>query len=326
MNVQPSASRLPGDEPITLRALAIGALSPRPLAVENGSPGPGAQALARGVRAISESGAFHSAVLPIDSGDSPEVAELLMGLIAGHDIEATLVGGYGASLEPTAAQLRAFGAQVESTNGTLPLAIRGTASSQTRSFLLVAPSSATYSSLLLAARGAGVPIVVGGDKAFDDVTERLYAYLDTSGASSIAVPGDFGEAARRIVDAVLTPGASARLEGVNVNPHRTGLLDVLAAMGAPVTRANERDLCGQPIADLVAASGPLHGITIAGDLLARSRPELELIARLAAAATGETRILGRSLPDPAVPFERLPNGLAFPGLGADTSRVNETTA
>jgi len=322
----PTSAPLPGDESTTLRALAIAALFARPIAIENGSSGPAAQALARGVRAIAESGAFRSAVLPIDCGDSSEVAEVLMGLIAGHDIEATLVGDYGASLEPTAAQLRAFGALVESTNGTLPVAIRGTASPQTRSFLLVAPSPATYSSLSLAARGAGVPIVVGGDKAFDDVTERLFAYLDRSGASSIAVPGDFGEAARRIVDAVLTPGASARLEGVNVNPRRTGLLDVLAAMGAPVARADERETCGLPIADLAAAHAPLRGTTIAGDLLARSRPELGLLARLAAAATGETRILGRGLPDPAVPFERLPNGIAFPGLGADTARVSETTA
>jgi len=325
MPATPSTA-LPGDESITLRALAAGALFSTALTIENANPDARVQALASGLRAVGAPGPFHSPALPIDCGDSGEVAELLMGVIAGHDIEATLVGEYGLSLEPLAAQLRAFGSLVETTNGSLPVAIRGATSPQTRSFLLVAPSTATRSALLLAARSAGVAITVGGDKAFDDATERLLAFLDATGATAVTIPADFAEAARRIVDAVLTPGGSLRIDGVNVNPHRTGLLDVLAAMGAPVTRANERDLCGQPIADLAAASGPLHGITIAGDLLARSRPELELIARLAAAANGETRILGRSLPDPAVPFERLPNGLAFPGLGADTSRVNETTA
>jgi len=321
-----ASAPLPGDAFITLRALAIGALSARPLTIENGSRGPDAQALERGIRGIADGSSFHSAALPIDCGGSTEVAELLMGLIAGHEIEATLVGDGGPSLEPTAAQLRAFGAVVETGNGTLPVAIRGTARAQTRSFLLVAPSSATRSALLLAARGAGVPIAVGGDKAFDDVTERLFAYLAATRATSIAIPGDFGEAARRIVDAVLTPGASARLERVNVNPYRAGLLDVLTAMGAPVARANEREVCGLPVADLVAAYAPLRGITIAGDLLARSRPELALLARLAAGATGETRILGRDLPDPGVPYERLPNGIAFRGLDADTPRVSETTA
>jgi 3-phosphoshikimate 1-carboxyvinyltransferase len=322
----PPSVPLPGDESITLRALAVASLYPASLELENPSAGPDAQALARGLRAIGAPGAFHSTALPIDCGGSTEVAELLMGLIAGREIEATLVGDGAPSLEPTAAQLRAFGALVETTNGTLPVAIRGTAAPQTRSFLLVAPSSATRSALLLAARGAGIPIAVGGDKAFDDVTERLFAYLDATGATSIAIPGDFGEAAQRIVDTVLAPGASARLDAVNVNPYRAGLLDVLAAMGAPVARANQREVCGLPVADLVAAYSPLRGITIAGDLLARSRPEFALLARLAAGAAGETRILGRGLSDPGVPFERLPNGIAFPGRDADTSRVSETTA
>lgn len=313
-----SGTSLPGDESITLRALAVAALSPATLTIENANPGAHAQALAKGLRGIGAPGAFHSAALPIDCGDSSEVAELLMGLVAGLDIEATLVGKYGASLEPTAAQLRAFGALIQSTNGSLPLAIRGTTALQTRSFLLVAPSSATYSALLLAARASHAAITVGGDKAFDDITERLLAYLDATAATTITIPGDFSEAARRIVDTVLTRGGNIRIDGVSVNPHRAGLLDVLAAMGAPVARENERGLCGQPVADLIARHAPLRGITIAGDLLARSRPEVDLLGRLATAATGETRILGRNLPDPGVPFERLPNGIAFPGLGADT--------
>lgn len=326
MTAETNITPLPGDESITLRALAVAALSPTPLTIENADPGAHAHALANGLRAIGAGAGFHSAALPIDCADSSEVAELLMGLIAGLAIEATLVGEYGASLEPTAAQLRAFGALVETTNGTLPVAIRGTATPQTRSFLLVAPSSATYSALLLAARASRTTITVGGEKAFDDVTERLLAYLDATGSSIVTIPGDFSEAARHIVDTALTPGATTRVESANVNSNRTGFLDVLAAMGAPIARENERDLAGQPVADLIANAAPLRGITIAGELLARSRPELALVARLAAAASGETRILGRSLPDPAVPFERLPNGLAFPGLGADTLRVTETTA
>jgi 3-phosphoshikimate 1-carboxyvinyltransferase len=326
MTTSTNATQLPGDESITLRALAVAALSATPLAIANANPGASSEALTNGLRQIGELGAFHSAALPIDCGDASEVAELMMGLIAGLDIEATLVGEYGASLEPAAAQLRAFGALVESTNGTLPIAIHGTAAPQTRSFLLVAPSSATYSALLLAARAARVSITVGGDKAFDDATERLLAYLDASGATTVTIPGDFSEAARRIVATILTPGSTVRIGAVNANPYRTGLLDVLAAMGAPIVREHERDLCGQPVADLVVTAAPLRGVTISGDLLARSRPELELLGRLAAAATGETRILGRNLPDPAVPFERLPNGLAFPGIGADTQRVSDTTA
>ncbi|MDQ2992027.1 MAG: hypothetical protein M3R30_04305 [Candidatus Eremiobacteraeota bacterium] len=262
----------------------------------------------------------------IDCGDAAEVVELVLGLCAGSETSATLTGTTRETFEPTAAQLRAFGASVETTNGGLPIVVRGTREPQTRTFLLVNPSRRTSAALTLAARAAGIAVTVRGDKSYDDGAERLLSYLDATGARTIAIPRDFHEAATLLVDATTTPGESVRFESVGVNPLRTGLLDVLAAMGAPVTRENERSVCGSPVADLTARIAPLRGTTIAGDLLARSRPELDLIAHLAARALGETRILGRDLPDPAGTFERLPNGIAFPGLAADTVKVSETNA
>ena len=262
----------------------------------------------------------------IDCGASLISAELYLGIYAGSGLTATITGSAIGSLEPTAAQLRAFGAQIETTDGGLPAHVRGTLKPQTRAFLLVSPSHATHAALVLAARSADISIVVRGDKSYDDTVERYLAYLDVHPDASLDLPNDFGSAAAQIVDAVLAPGGSVRVDGVSFNHLRTGLLDVLEAMGAPVTVENERELCGQPIADLIAHAAPLRGLTIAGDLLERSRAELPLIARLARAATGETRILGRRLPEPDTPHERLPNGIAFPGRDADTPNVSEERA
>lgn len=307
----------PGDRAQTLRALAVRFLMGADVDIVGTSTAPGVQTMETALSSLRGE---------IDCGDSPDVVELVLGLCAGSETSATLTGTTRETFEPTAAQLRAFGASVETTNGGLPIVVVGTREPQTRVFLLVNPSRGTSAALTLAARAAGIAVSIRGDKSYDDGAERLLAYLDATGARTIAIPRDFHEAATLLVGATTTPDASVRLESVSVNPLRTGLLDVLAAMGAPVTSKNERNVCGSPVADLAARHAPLRGTTIAGDLLARSRPELDLIACLAANAVGETRVLGRGLPDPAGTFERLPNGIAFPGLGADTVKVSETTA
>ncbi len=308
---------IPGDRALTLRALAVRFLVGDDIDIVGASTAPGVQTLETALSSLHGD---------IDCGDSPDVVELILGLCAGSETSATLTGTTRETFEPTAAQLRAFGARVETTNGGLPIVVGGTLAPQTRAFLLVNPSRGTSAALTLAARRAGVAIGIRGDKSYDDGAERLLAYLDATGARTIAIPRDFHEAATMLVDATITPGARVRLERIGADPLRTGLLDVLSAMGAPATRENERDLCGSPVADLGARHAPLRGTTVAGDLLARSRPELDLIARLAENAVGETRVLGRDLPDPAGRFERLPNGIAFPGLRADTEKVSETTA
>lgn len=306
-----------GDLALTLRALAIRFLMGDDVDVVGASTAPGVQTMEAALSSLDGE---------IDCGDESDVVELVLGLCAGSGTHATLTGTTRQTFEPTAAQLRAFGANIETTNGGLPIVVRGTREAQTRVFLLVHPSRGTKAALTLAARAAGVSIAIRGDKSYDDGVERILGCLDATGTRTIAIPGDFHEAAILLVDATLTPNASLRIVGIDVDPLRTGVLDVLAAMGAPVVRENERDLSGSPVADLIATAAPLRGTTIAGDLLARSRNEFELIARLAANALGGTRVLGRDLPDPDGTFERLPNGIAFPGLRADTEKVSETTA
>ncbi len=104
----------------------------------------------------------------------------------------------------------------------------------------------------------------------------------------MSVPADFSSAAFFLVAGVLHPGAAIRLEGVGVNPTRTGLLDALEAMGARVERRQPRDEGGEPAADLLPLPGDLNAIEVGGDLAARMIDEFPVFAVAATQAMGRT--------------------------------------
>jgi 3-phosphoshikimate 1-carboxyvinyltransferase len=112
----------------------------------------------------------------------------------------------------------------------------------------------------------------------------------------LAVPGDLSSAAFLLVAALLSPGSELTLEGVGVNPTRTGLLDVLAAMGADATRIhirNQRQEGGEPVADLIVRGPPggergLRGTTVQGDTVVRMIDEFPILAAAATQAKGRT--------------------------------------
>jgi len=108
----------------------------------------------------------------------------------------------------------------------------------------------------------------------------------------IRVPGDFSSAAFLLARGLLGGRAAVRVRGVGVNPTRTGLLAVLARMGGTVTVEAERDVAGEPVADLVAAPGGLRGTTVRAEEIPGLIDEVPVIAALAARASGETRIEG----------------------------------
>ena len=114
------------------------------------------------------------------------------------------------------------------------------------------------------------------------------------GASTSVVPGDFSSAAFWLVLGVLHPSAELRIENVGLNPTRTGLLTILANMGANVERLNERDVAGEPVADLVARSSDLHGTRVDGELVPLAIDEISLVALLGLFADGETVVADAS--------------------------------
>src|SRR5262249_3930203 len=110
----------------------------------------------------------------------------------------------------------------------------------------------------------------------------------------VDVPGDFSSAAFWLVLGVLHPSAEIRVKNVGLNPTRTGLLTIMQRMGARVDIEDERDVAGEPVADLVAASSQLRGTTVGGDLVPLAIDEISLVALLGLFASGETVVTDAS--------------------------------
>jgi 3-phosphoshikimate 1-carboxyvinyltransferase len=301
----------------------------------------------QGTQAQVHSGDLAAPDAAIDCMNSGSTARMMLGVCTGANLRARFDGDDSLRrrpMEPVAAHLRAFGAHIETSNGTLPARLDGRTHPQTRRFILVSPSAQIKTALLLAGVFSETPISILGDKGSRDHTERLLQYFgsdiafDRSGVDLRSMPsrfadvdiaGDFSAAAFFIVAATVAPGSEVIVPGVGVNPSRTGLLDALMQMGARIELRNAREACGEPIADIAVTSAQLRGISVGADLALRALDEIPVLAVAAAFARGETRITGvqelrnkesdrlaailRLLDAAAVPVELLPNGIAIRG-------------
>jgi 3-phosphoshikimate 1-carboxyvinyltransferase len=105
---------------------------------------------------------------------------------------------------------------------------------------------------------------------------------------TLNVPADFSSAAFPLVATLLVPGGDLYLEGIGVNPTRTGLLDVLGTMGAETVWLNQAEQGGEPVADLLVRSSGLRGVEVEGDTVVRMIDEFPILAVAATQAQGET--------------------------------------
>lgn len=328
VNFRPGALRgsiaVPGDKSISHRALIAGAAGTAPLRIANLNGGRDVAAtrealIALGVHVRAEGndlavtgGRLLSPARTLDCMNSGSTVRMLLGACAGANAHAAFDGDASLRrrpMEPVAAQLRAFGAKIETTEGRLPLRLLGTPEIQTRHFILLAPSAQVKSALLFAGLFAGVSVQVDGDRGSRDHTERLLAYLGADvewdgrsvrlgarpiGGGSVTVAGDVSAAAFFVTAAAITAGSSVCIRDVGVNPTRTGLLDVLRRMGAAIELQNERTACGEPIADVSVEYRPLVAADIDSATALRAIDEIPLLAIAAAFAAGTTTIAGIS--------------------------------
>jgi 3-phosphoshikimate 1-carboxyvinyltransferase len=109
---------------------------------------------------------------------------------------------------------------------------------------------------------------------------------------SVDVPGDFSSAAPFIVAATIVPESRITIHDVNLNPRRTGLLDVLERMGGRVGILARRKLGQEWVGDIEVRSGELTATTIRSDEVPLMIDELPLFALLAAFARGESWVYG----------------------------------
>jgi 3-phosphoshikimate 1-carboxyvinyltransferase len=244
----------------------------------------------------------------LDCGNSGTTMRLLSGLLAAQPLLSILSGDASLRRRPMARvidPLRQMGAQVlaRQDNTLAPIVIRGgnlhgitfespVASAQVKSAILLSglyaegetrvtePSrSRDHTERMLSAMGADV---------HEDGDQIQISPVDRLGATSLRVPGDISSAAPWLVLAACHPDAELLLEGVNTNPTRTGMLDILRAMGASIEVLEERVTGGEAVADLLVRSSRLHGTTVSGPLVPRAIDELPLVALAACFAEGET--------------------------------------
>jgi 3-phosphoshikimate 1-carboxyvinyltransferase len=248
----------------------------------------------------------------LDMGNSGTSARLLAGLAASHPVIATFIGDASLSRRPmerVAAPLRRLGARIATaTGGTLPMRIEGTATAVPRVHELSLPSAQIKSALLLAALNTpGITRVVELAPTRDHL-ERLLklfgAQIEVEGKAiavrgeakllpqEIRVAGDFSAAALLAVAVLVTPGSEVRLNGVGVNPRRTGLAEVLEAMGGDVRFENRREVSGEPVADLTIRHSALTGFDVPPEIAPRMIDEFPVLFVAAAFASGRTRTRG----------------------------------
>jgi len=130
-----------------------------------------------------------------------------------------------------------------------------------------------------------VTVDVAGPRVCLDGGQRLRA-------ASITVPADLSSAAFFIVGASIAAGSDVLLENVGVNPTRTGVLLILERMGANIERLNERDVGGEPVADLRVRGAALRGIDIPPAWVPLAIDEFPILFVAAACADGVTRVRG----------------------------------
>ncbi len=246
----------------------------------------------------------------LDVGNSGTSIRLLLGLLANLDGLAVLTGDASIRRRPMGRVVRLLaemGVRIDgrSSGDRAPLAVRG---GHTHGARIASPvaSAQVKSAVLLAALGAEGETSFSEPVPSRDHTERMLTamgvpvavlgreILVTGGnrlvARSIAVPGDLSSAAFWLAAAAVVPGSELRLEDVGLNPTRTGILDILRDMGAPVELLDEADEAGEPLGDIKVASGELDAVTVGGELLVRAIDEVPIVALLMACARGRSEI------------------------------------
>src|SRR5699024_8495898 len=187
----------------------------------------------------------------------------------------------------------------------LPLAIRGQ-KLQSIDYTLPVKSAQVKSALLLAGLFADGTTTITEQATTRDHTENMLqafgAHMTTKGktitieknnpltAVDVMVPGDISSAAFFLAAAAMIPGSSITLENVGLNETRTGILDVLQAMGSQLTYANRREVSVEWLGDITITYRELKGIEISGDMIPRLIDEIPVIALLATQAEGKTVI------------------------------------
>jgi len=249
---------------------------------------------------------------PLYVGNSGTSIRLLSGLLAAQSFDSELSGDESLSKRPmerVAKPLRSMGAVIESAEGGRPpLKIKGGQNLKGIDYDMPMASAQVKSCLMLAGLYAEGETTVSEPAPTRDHTERMlkgFGYeVEQQGnkvtvrsggaltASAIDVPADISSATFFLVAAAIMPGSDLTLEHVGINPTRVGVINILRLMGADLELLNEREVGGEPVADIRVRYAPLKGIHVPEDQVPLAIDEFPALFIAAACAEGETIVTG----------------------------------
>ncbi|RUR31789.1 bifunctional prephenate dehydrogenase/3-phosphoshikimate 1-carboxyvinyltransferase [Vreelandella nanhaiensis] len=320
--------RVPGDKSMSHRSIMLGALAEGVTEVKGFLEGEDSLATLQAFRemGVAIEGPHQGRVTihgvgmqglkapagPLYVGNSGTAMRLFAGLLAGQAFDSELTGDESLTKRPMARvadPLRLMGATIETAEGGRPpLKIKGGAALKGIFYDMPMASAQVKSCLLLAGLYAQGETRVREPAPTRDHTERMLngfgytvsregdtCWLQGGGkltAGPIDVPSDISSATFFLVAAAITPGADIMLEHVGINPTRIGVINILTLMGADLILENEREVGGEPVADIRIRYAPLKGIDIPVDQVPLAIDEFPALFIAAANASGTTRLRG----------------------------------
>jgi 3-phosphoshikimate 1-carboxyvinyltransferase len=363
--------QVPGDKSISHRALMLGALAEGETTIQGLLLGEDPRSTAACFTAmgaqISELntelvtvqgiglGQIQEPVDILDAGNSGTTMRLMLGILASHsDRFFTVTGDDSLRSRPMSRVVQPLvemGAQIwgRKGNSLAPLAVRGQelrsihyhspiASAQVKSAVLLAglmakgrttvtePAlSRDHSERMLRAFGAQIDV----DPQTNSATVTGYPTLR---GQQVIVPGDISSAAFWLVAGLIVPSSELYIENVGINPTRTGILVALELMGADISIENQREVAGEPVADLRVKHSKLKACTIGGNLIPQLIDEIPILAVAAVFAEGTTvirdaaelrvkesdrlKVMATALTKMGAKVTELPDGLEITGGGS----------
>lgn len=317
---------IPGDKSISHRSIMFGSLAEgttkvsgfltgednlstlkafQAMGVAISQPAPGELVIeGRGLDGLQEPGDV------LDCGNSGTTMRLMSGLLAGQKFFSVLTGDQYLRRRPmkrVVVPLATMGAKIWGRRGgeLAPLAIQG-AQLQSISYDSPIASAQVKSAILLAGLYAEGETTVREPHLSRDHSERMLTWFDAQVqpfpggvtvtgrprliARDMIIPGDVSSSAFFLVAGLITPGAELLVRNVGINPTRSGIIDILRAMGGQLELCNERVQSGEPVADILVKHSRLKGIEIGGDVVPRAIDEFPVISVAAALAEGTTTI------------------------------------
>ena len=248
---------------------------------------------------------------PLDLGNSGTSIRLMSGLLSAQSFDSELCGDESLSKRPMDRiidPLRQMGAKIYGVNSKPPLSISGNQPLKAITYELPIASAQIKSCLLLAGLYAEGETCIVENVTTRDHTERMlrgFGYqvtcsdncitLDGGGeleACDIDIPSDISSAAFFMVAASIAKNADLTLKAININPTRTGIIEILKLMGADITISNETEMAGEKTADIQVRSADLKGIEIPNELVPLAIDEFPVLFIAASCAEGETLLTG----------------------------------